>query len=92
MTLEEAEALVRTVLPKATVTGAGWIGGPFSQQVWNGITLVIDPGEHWTYDEMLELSEVLGTTNINFTLEHNPGYSEYTPGSDSTMKFSVRWD
>jgi hypothetical protein len=43
-----------------------------------------------TYDDLLVLSQELGTTKINFDYQQGePGYSSWTPGTDDSFSFTI---
>lgn len=76
----ELQAVVKSVLPGATCIGFHPDG-----------TCSFELDDSWTYDDIKRLSDLIGTTHIDFVMMHDDGYSEYTPGGRSSLIAKVRW-
>lgn len=51
----------------------------------------LEADTEWNYDQLTRLSSALGTTDLRFRWETDPGYSEYTPGGPDRVTIEVRW-
>lgn len=64
-----------------------------SLSMYNGADAAIEltPDTTWTYDNLKQLAEAIGTTDLRFRWDTDPGYSELTPGGPDTVTIDVRW-
>jgi hypothetical protein len=55
------------------------------------VRFTLAPDSSWTYDQLLALTEALGTTDIRFEYDGHRAGTEVTPGTPAEVLMWISW-